>query len=141
MAEAPWEIKGVEHRISHRWNLDVAIFLFAVVIIVIILSFQGIRIEIVAPIAIFGLAMAWLVGWRQGRQLYERFYAEELSAGEIVVTCAWCGKEMRRERGNGQSIASHGICPECVQKNFPETLTAQIDRRGRKDDSRQERNR
>ncbi len=110
-------------------------------IIVIILSFQGIGIEIVAPIAFFGLAMAWLVGWRQGRQLYKRFYDEELSAGEIVVMCAWCGKEMRRERGLGQSIASYGICPECVQKNFPETLTAQIDRRGRKDDSRQERNR
>ncbi|MBA7705411.1 hypothetical protein ES703_114239 [subsurface metagenome] len=106
-----------------RWNLDVAIFLFAIVIIVIILSFQGIRIEIVAPIATFGLAMAWLVGWRQGRQLYERFYDEELSAGEIVVICAWCGKEMRRERGLGQSIVSHGICSECVQKNFPEILT------------------
>jgi len=58
------------------------------VIIVIILSFQGIGIEIVAPIAFFGLAMAWLVGWREGRQLYERFYDEELSRGEIVVMCA-----------------------------------------------------
>ena len=106
-----------------RWNLEVAIFLFAVVIIVIILSFQGIGIEIVAPVAVFGLAMAWLVGWRQGRQLYERFYDEELAAGEIVIICAWCGKEMRRERGLGQSIVSHGICPECVQENFPKTLT------------------
>ena len=47
-------------------------------IIVIILSFQGIGIEVVAPIAIFGLAMVWLVGWRRGRQLYQRFYDEEL---------------------------------------------------------------
>lgn len=35
-------------------------------------------IEIVASIAVFGLAMVWLVGWRRGRQLYQRFYEEEL---------------------------------------------------------------
>ncbi len=47
-------------------------------IIVIILLFQEIGIEIVAPVAIFGLGMVWLVGWRRGRQLYQRFYDEEL---------------------------------------------------------------
>ena len=61
-----------------RWDLDVAVFLFAVLIIVIILLFQDIGIEIVAPIAVFGLAMVWLVGWRRGRQLYQRFYDEEI---------------------------------------------------------------
>ncbi len=62
-----------------RWDLDIAVFLFAVMIIVIILLFQDIAIEVVAPIAIFGLVMVWLVGWRRGRQLYQRFYDEELS--------------------------------------------------------------
>ncbi len=62
-----------------RWNLDIAVFAFAVLIIVIILLFQGIGVEIVAPVALFGLAMVWLVGWRRGRQLYPRFYDEELS--------------------------------------------------------------
>ena len=62
-----------------RWDLDIAVFLFAVMIIIIILLFQDIAIEVVAPIAIFGLAMVWLVGWRRGRQLYQRFYDEELS--------------------------------------------------------------
>ena len=61
-----------------RWDLNIAIFLFAVLITVIILLFQGIGIEIVAPVAIFGLVMVWLVGWRRGRQLYQRFYDEEL---------------------------------------------------------------
>ena len=93
------------------------------ILIIILGTYTKVGIEVVAPVAIFGLAMAWLVGWRRGRQVYQRFYDEELSAGEIVVTCAWCGKEMRRERGLGESIVSHGICPECVQKNFPETLT------------------
>ena len=62
-----------------RWDLNIAIFLFAVLIIILILLFQNIRIEIVAPIAIFGLTMVWLVGWRRGRQLYNRFYDEEMA--------------------------------------------------------------
>ena len=62
-----------------RWDLNGAIFLFAVLIIIIILLFQGIGIELRAPVSIFGLAMVWLVGWRRGRQLYESFYNEELA--------------------------------------------------------------
>ncbi len=62
-----------------RWDLDVAVFLFAILIIVIILLFQGVGIEVVAPIAIFGLAMVWLVGWRRGKQLYGGYYQEELA--------------------------------------------------------------
>ena len=100
------------------WNLNVALFLFAVLIIVIILSFQGIGIEIVASVAIFGLAMTWFVGWRKERQLYQRFYDEEISAGEIVLMCAWCGKEIYIKRSLGRSVISHGICFECKQKYF-----------------------
>ena len=62
-----------------RWDLDVAVFLFVVLIIVIILLFQGIGIEVVAPVAILGLVLVWVVGWRRGRQLYESFYEEELA--------------------------------------------------------------
>ena len=62
-----------------RWDLNVAIFLFAVLIIVMILLFQEIGIEVVAPVALFGLAMVWLVGWRRGRELYKAFYDEELT--------------------------------------------------------------
>jgi len=61
-----------------RWDLDVAVFLFVVLIIVIILLFQGIGIGIVSPVAIFGLIMVWIVGWRRGQQLYRSFYDEEL---------------------------------------------------------------
>jgi len=63
-----------------RWDLNVAIFLFAILILVIILvTYTKMGIEVVAPVALFGLAMVWLVGWRRGRQLYPRFYEEELS--------------------------------------------------------------
>lgn len=60
------------------WDLNIAIFLFLVLIAVMILLFQRIGIEIVAPIAIFGLACVWLLGWRQRRKLYESYYEEEL---------------------------------------------------------------
>jgi len=62
-----------------RWDLDIAIFLFAVLIIVTILLFQQIGTEVVAPVALFGLAMVWLVGWRRGKQLYKTIYEEELA--------------------------------------------------------------
>ena len=39
--------------------------------------------------------------------------------GEIVEMCAWCGKEIRRKPGLGQTGVSHGICEECLQKYFP----------------------
>ena len=68
-----------ERASAARWDLDIAVFLFAIMIIVIILLFQDIGVEVVAPIAIFGLVMVWLCGWRRGKQLYRRFYNEELS--------------------------------------------------------------
>jgi hypothetical protein len=61
-----------------RWDLDVAVFLFLVLIIVIILLFQDIGVEFVSPLAVFGLSMVWLVGWRRGKVLYQRFYEEEM---------------------------------------------------------------
>jgi len=62
-----------------RWDLNILIFLFAILIMVIILAtYTKAGLEIVAPIAIFGLAMVWLVGWRRGKQIYQRFYNEEL---------------------------------------------------------------
>ena len=30
----------------------------------------------------------------------------------MAVTCAWCGKTLRR--GSGAALASHGICQRCV---------------------------
>ena len=69
-----------------RWDLNIAIFLFVVLIIVIILLFQGATLEVVAPVATFGLGMVWLCGWRQGRQLFERFCEEELARLEYERT-------------------------------------------------------
>jgi predicted membrane chloride channel (bestrophin family) len=61
-----------------RWDLNIAIFLFAILITVVILLFQNVSIEIVAPVAIVGLSAVWLVGWIRGKRLYNRFYKEEM---------------------------------------------------------------
>ena len=71
---------------SARWDLNVAIFLFVVLILVIVLLFQGIGVEIVAPVAIFGLACVWLVGWQRGKKLYAIFYKEEVIELEHKLT-------------------------------------------------------
>ncbi len=68
-----------------RWDLDVAVFFFAILVAVMILLFQGIGVEVMAPAALFGLAMGWLMGWRKGKQAYARFYDEELSKLEKEV--------------------------------------------------------
>ena len=92
-AEAPEQVnkereqraiqRARERARTARWDLNIAIFLFAVLIIIIILLFQGISLEVVAPIAVVGLGMVWLVGWKQGRQLYDRFLEEELAKLEF----------------------------------------------------------
>ncbi|MFC2043997.1 hypothetical protein ACFLT8_02185 [Chloroflexota bacterium] len=64
---------------AEAWNVDIAIFLVAILITNIVLAFQGIGLEISASVAIFGLGMGWLVGWRQGRRLFWNYYKEELT--------------------------------------------------------------
>ncbi len=106
---ATWRAKNRAN--AARWDLDIAVFLFAVMIIIIILLFQEIGIEVVAPIAIFGLAMVWLVGWRRGRQLYQRFYDEELAELE---------QELKKTvRGTVEEVVEETI-EEKVQKALRE---------------------
>ncbi|MEE8414526.1 MAG: response regulator transcription factor [Dehalococcoidales bacterium] len=61
-----------------KWSLDIAILLFALLITIIILISLGINTNIVALVAISGLALVWLIGWARGKQLYKRIYHEEL---------------------------------------------------------------
>jgi len=44
--------------------------------------FKGIAVEVVAPVAILGLAIIWFMGWRRGRQLHQSFYRDELASLE-----------------------------------------------------------
>ncbi|MFC2012350.1 hypothetical protein ACFLVU_04395 [Chloroflexota bacterium] len=72
------EQRAKDRASAARWDLDIAVFAHAVLAVVIILSSQEIRVEIVAIAAAAGLAMVWLAGWDRGRKLYGRFYDEEM---------------------------------------------------------------
>jgi hypothetical protein len=70
---------------ASMWDSDVAVFFFAILAIVIILSLQKVEVEFTSPSAIFGLAMGWVMGWSKEKQAYEHFYDEELSKLEKQV--------------------------------------------------------
>ena len=95
-----------------RWDLNVAVFLFAVLILVIILStYTEMGIEVVAPIAIFGLVMVWLMGWRRGRQLYQEFYEEEIARVE---------QDLERQEKKEEEKKEEETIEEKVQKALRE---------------------
>ena len=95
-----------------RWDLDVAVFFFAILATVMILLFQGIGVEVTAPAAIFGLAMGWLMGWRKGKQAYARFYDEELSKlGKELEKTMSALEEMIEERVQKARGEKHKVTP------------------------------
>jgi len=51
-----------------------------------------------------------------------KIYAHWRKKDEIVVICAWCGKALETKPAYGRPGISGGMCPECQEKNFPETL-------------------
>ncbi|MFC2034777.1 LuxR C-terminal-related transcriptional regulator [Chloroflexota bacterium] len=61
-----------------KWDLNILIVLFAVLVTVIILISMNIDTWIVAVVAIGGLSLIWLIGWRRSRRLFQHFYSEEL---------------------------------------------------------------
>ncbi len=63
-----------------RWGVNLAIFLFALMIANNILISQGIDPFVVSTVAILGLAIVWIIGWRRGTHLCQRFYTEEVSS-------------------------------------------------------------
>jgi len=89
-----------------RWDLNIAIFLFAVLILVLLLTtYTKMGIEVVAPVALFGLVMVWLVGLRRQKQLYQRFFVEELA---------------NLEHDSTQTMK------ETIKETFEETIEAQV---------------
>ena len=101
-----------------------AVFLFVVLIIVIILLFQDVGIGIVSPVAVFGLVMVWVVGWRRGQQLYRSFYAEELFRVEMEAEEA--EKKQKEEKKEGKTLEetlelrTYVLKWESIQKDNPD---------------------
>lgn len=77
--------RAMERAQTAKWDIDVAAFYFAILILVIILVYQGTRIEIVAASAIAGLVFGWVIGWIKGKHKYRLFYDEELLKVELEL--------------------------------------------------------
>jgi len=73
-----------EKALSARWNVNIVIFANAVFVAVVLMGIEGVAIEILAPVAVVGLSMIWLVSWLRWKRLYHQFYEQELSQIEEV---------------------------------------------------------
>lgn len=63
-----------------QWGLNIAVFLFGLLIITIILVSLEVDTIIVALVAISGLIVVWFVGRKRGKQLYQRFFTDEMTS-------------------------------------------------------------
>ncbi|MFC2005601.1 hypothetical protein ACFLVG_01400 [Chloroflexota bacterium] len=61
-----------------RWSIEIAIFLVAVLIAIIIMVAREVNTVVVALAAVISLLIVWVTAWWQGNRLYKRFYYEEL---------------------------------------------------------------
>ncbi len=65
-----------------RWDTSITTFLYFILILVVILLLEGFALEFVAPIAVAGLGLFWLAGWRQSKQLYRQFLEDEMEKAD-----------------------------------------------------------
>jgi len=62
-----------------RWNLDIAVLLFCVLTFVFILSIGQVGVFLISFVAVFGLSIAWIIGWRRATKVFWQFLEEELA--------------------------------------------------------------
>jgi len=76
-------VKAREKAMNARWDINIAIILFGVLILIIILvTYTRAGLEVVAPVAAAGLSAVWFTGWQRGKRLYRIFYREEITRVE-----------------------------------------------------------
>lgn len=61
---------------SARWNINTTIVAYIVLVVVILLRFDGVSTRIVAPVAILGLSVTWLLGLMKSKRVYQRVFDE-----------------------------------------------------------------
>ena len=81
-------MKAMEKSRTQKWDMNMVVFMFAILLITVILLYEGIDPIYLAPIAFFGLVMCWYTSWRQGKKLYRRYFKQEMAKyfdeGEIT---------------------------------------------------------
>ena len=67
-----------DRALSLRWNLNGLMFVYALLIIVVILTLQNINTAYVAVVAVVGLVLIWLYSSLRLKKLEEQFYQQEI---------------------------------------------------------------
>ena len=70
--------KAGQQALTARWNTNTMIIAYAVLATVMLLRLEGISTQIVAPVAVCGLAITWMMGLIRSKKLYQRLLEEEL---------------------------------------------------------------
>jgi 4-hydroxybenzoate polyprenyltransferase len=63
---------------SQKWDMNLVVFMFAILLITVILLYEGVDPIYLAPVAFFGLVMCWVVSRQQEKKLYKRYYRQEM---------------------------------------------------------------
>jgi len=71
-------LKAKDAAKNQKWDMNLVVFMFAILLLTVILLFEGIDPTYLAPIGFFGLASAWFVSRRQEKKLYKRHYRQEI---------------------------------------------------------------
>lgn len=62
------------------------------------------------------------------RESWRPFVYIKSQGGEVmIVQCAWCNKQLGVKEPVSDKSVSHTICPECVNKYFPDKAKGQIE--------------
>ena len=62
---------------SARWNVNTTIVAYIVLVVVILMRLDGVSTQVVAPVAVLGLALTWLLGLLKSKKMYQRVFNEE----------------------------------------------------------------
>ena len=69
--------KTGKREFSAIWNVNTTIVAYIVLVIVILMRLDGVSTRVVAPVAILGLSVTWLLGLMKSRKVYRRVFEEE----------------------------------------------------------------
>jgi DNA-binding CsgD family transcriptional regulator len=76
--------KAADKTISLRWDKYSLMFIYATLLIVLILILEDVDLTIVSIVAVLGLVCFWVMGSWQGKKLEKRFYEQERAYYEAL---------------------------------------------------------
>jgi len=93
--------KARDRATTLRWNANILILVSINFITVVILTLQGANSVIVAPVAVFGLLLVWVVSWLQAQRMEKRFFRQEMQSYTELASS--------EQHNNGETAAASRV--------------------------------